>query len=224
MSVIVYTTILGGSDSLKPAPQGVAAVCFVERPSDYPDPRGWTLVECPVTGDPRRQAWQMRCHPNELFDDYDHVIWIDASFTLTRVDRLLADTGKAEIAALRHHQRASCYEEARQIVKIGQGDADAVKRQMEVYQVGGFRPDALSISCILVRTHSAAVQRFNETWAAEIDYNSGDNTQLSLDFSAWRHGLAIKALRGTRHANPYAVHDHADHKRRRQPYRQAVSA
>lgn len=223
MKTIVYTTIFGESDSLKPAPQGVEAVCFVDDPSAYPDALGWDLRQAPAR-DPRREAWRLRCIPHLLFQAYERVIWIDASFTLTDVDRLLRDTGKAEIAALRHHRRSDCYAEGQEIAKVGQADARDVNRQLEAYNREHFRPSHLSISCVIVRSRSLAVQHFNETWNAEIQRHPGDNTQLSLDYAAWRHGLTIAPLTGSRHENPYATHDHSDHKKRRKPYARSGAA
>lgn len=217
---IVFTAILGGSDRLKPAPAGAdRCVCFVDDVRSYPDVRGWELLEQRLDGrDPRRLAWWLRCVPHLLFHDYDRVIWIDASFTLTDLPRLLGDTGDAPIAALRHHTRSSCYEEGQAVVRSAQARAHDVLPQLDTYRKAGYHPRWLSISCILVRDRSQTVQRFNETWASQIERHLGDNTQLSLDYSAWKNGTEIRALKGTRHDNPYSVHDHADHKRRRRPY------
>lgn len=216
--VIVFTTIFGGSDSLKPAPRGAdRCVCFTDRPARYPDARGWELVQH-AAADPRREAWHMRCVPHELFPSYDRVVWIDASFTLTDLPRLLRDAGAASIAALRHHERDSCYREGRRLVRNRQADPVDIERQLGAYEAAGFAPRHLSISCVLVRDHSEAVRAFNETWAAQIREYPGDNTQVSLDYSAWVNGLTIHALKGTRHHNPYAQHDHFDHRRRRRPY------
>lgn len=216
---IVYTTIFGGSDSLKPAPIGAdRAVCFVDDLFAYPDAQGWELVYEMPDVEPRRNAWHTRCLAHKWFPDATRTVWVDASFHLTNLPRLLRDTGDAPIAALRHHKRRTCYEEAREIVAVGQASAADVDRQMRDYRGDGFNPDHLSISCILVRDRSADVQKFNETWDQQIRAYPGDNTQLSLDYSAWTNGLDIKALKGTRHRNPYAVHDHNDHKQRRRPY------
>lgn len=220
MSVIVYTTIFGGSDSLKPAPQGAdRCVCFVDTPTVYPDAKGWELVGRRGVADPRREAWALRAISHTLFPDADRTIWIDASFTLTDLALLLTDAGDAEIAALRHHARQSAYQEAAELVRCGQATPQAIDAQVKAYRAAGYPGIPLSISCVLVRTNAPAVARFNETWRTEIQRWPGDNTQVSLDYAAWRHGLTIHGLRGTRHENPYATHDHADHKRRRRPYR-----
>ena len=221
MSVIVFTAILGTSDSLKPAPKGAdRCVCFVDDPDDYSDPKGWELRGhiYGVSADPRREAWHVRAIPHAFFSEYDRIVWIDASFTLTDLPRLIRDAGNAPVAAIRHHRRNSCYTEAREIVKIGQAPAAPVERQMAAYRAVKFDPKHLSISCVIVRDRSEQANRFNATWDEQIQRHPGDNTQLSLDYSAWANGFAIAPLRGERHHNPYAEHDHADHKRRRKPY------
>ena len=219
---IVYTAILGQCDSLKPAPTGAdQCVCFVDDPKAYPDPMGWELRKYLYTfekSDPRREAWHLRCVPHLLFLNYSRVIWIDASFTLTNLPALLRDSGDAWIAALPHHSRSSCFEEAREIVKVGQAPAKHVDPQMAQYRRERFHPQALHISCVIVRDRSERAAAFGEHWDQEITKHPGDNTQLSLDYCVWKQGGTIRTLRGVRKNNPYAVHDHADHNKRRQPY------
>lgn len=220
--IVVFTAILGGSDSLKPAPAGAdRCVCFVDEPTAYPDAMGWELVRHEYQGDPRFEAWRLRCVPHALFP-YDRSVWVDASFTVTDLPRILRDAGDAPIAALRHHTRRNAYQEAAEIVKVKQASAIDIGIQVRAYRASGFNVPHLSISCLIVRDHSADVQRFNETWLDQIRMYRGDNTQVSLDYAAWTNGLTIKALTGTRHKNPYATHDHADHKQRRKPYRSAA--
>lgn len=224
MSVIVFTAILGDCDSLKPAPSdAVRCVCFVTDPAAHADSKGWELIAHPAEN-PRREAWRLRAVPHTLFDAYDRVIWIDASFTLTDLPRLLKDAGGAPVSALRHHRRSTAYQEAAQLVKIGQSDEWIVNDQVAAYKRHGFKPKHLSISCIIVRDRSAKAIGFNEVWADQIRLYPGDNTQVSLDYAAWMNGFEVQALRGVRHRNPYAEHDHADHKRRRQPYDKPVMA
>lgn len=236
MSVVVYTTIFGESDSLKPAPNGADwCVCFTDRDDLGSRLNGWQLAIY-RTNTPRRTAWEVRCEPEIYLElplnyflhrgdtpPFDKIVWIDASFTLTNLPKLLKDTGDAPIAALRHHSRSSCYEEAAEIAKIGQASKAGLNRQMDAYHREGFASNHLSISCVIVRDSSEQVRRFNQTWAEQIATYPDDNTQLSLDYSAWKHGLTIKALAGVRKNNPYAVHDHSDHKRRRRDYATAVT-
>ncbi len=220
--VIVYTAILGGSDSLKPAPVGAdRCVCFVDDAQEYTDTLGWILLSWRwhAVLSSRREAWRLRCLPHSVFDDYDTVVWVDASFTVTDLPRLLRDSAGHDLSGLRHHKRNSCYEEGEEVVKNGQSALMDVWAQMSGYEHAGFKPSALTISCILVRQNNPRVTAFNELWDREIRTHPGDNTQLSLDYCAWKTGIGVHHLQGVRKDNPYAVHDHADHKRRRKPYR-----
>ena len=216
---VVYTAILVTCDSLKLAPNGAdRCVCFVDNPDDYTSPNGWELVGHEYSGDPRREAWWLRCVAHELFPEATRTVWIDASFTLTELPLLLRHAEGAKVAALRHHARRSFVDEAAKLVEVGSARAMDAKRQVTDYAKAGFVPSHLSISCIVVRDASEQARRFNATWHDQIVSYPCDNTQVSLDFSAWANGFHIQALKGTRHQNPYATHDHLDHKKRRKPY------
>ena len=224
MRTIVYTAILGGSDSLKPAPKGADCYCFVDDDAGDVKRNGWTLMgpwDC--SADPRREAWKLRCLPHRIWDDYSTVVWVDASFRINDLSKLLNDAHGSRIAALRHHERTNCYWEANRLARIGQSKIADISRQLSDYQAERFDPTHLSVSCILVRDNSKATNRFNETWDTQIRKYPGDNTQVSLDYSAWKNGISIKALDGTRHQNPYAIHDTKDHQRRRKPYAMEAS-
>lgn len=216
---VVYTTIFGDSDSLKKAPSGASrCVCFVDDPSKYfGQTRGWELVKHPAAN-PRREAWHLRCIPHVLFPEADKTIWIDASFTLTDLNRLLLDASGHPLSGLRHQARKNCYEEGREIIRIGQWDAAPIHAQLARYEREGYHDDRLTIACILVRQNTPEVTKFNELWDAEIQANPGDNTQISLDYCAWKTGVGIHHLKGVRADNPYAIHDHRDHKDRRVAY------
>ena len=224
---IVFTAILGACDSLKLAPKGAdRAVVFTDDPAHLEQPNGWDVQFWPkeswLEADPRREAWRLRCLPHTLFTGFERTIWIDASFTLTNLPRLLRDAAPYDLSALRHHKRSSCYEEGREIVRVGQAPAGLVNPQLQDYRRAGFMPQGLTISCVIVRSNRLPVQTFNVTWNEEIRTYRGDNTQLSVDYAAWKAGLRVHHLTGVRKDNPYAQHDHADHKKRRKPYAEAV--
>jgi hypothetical protein len=222
--IVVYTAIIGGCDSLKPAPVGADnCYCFSDDPAMYEgiDGRvlGWRVVGAGDWSDPRREAWHLRCVPHELFPRADTTIWMDASFTMTNLPKLLKDSAGHELAALRHHGRTTVTAEGAAVVKAGQATQDEVDTQLSAYRAEGFGMIPLSVSCILVRQNTPKVTAFNNLWDSEIKKYPGDNTQLSLDYAAWKSGLFWHALKGGRLDNPYAVHDRADHKARRKPYR-----
>jgi hypothetical protein len=137
---------------------------------------------------------------------------------------LLLDSSGHDLSVLSHHHRSSCYEEGREIIRVGQASASDVQPQLDAYRREGFAPTRLSIGCLVVRANTPAVAALNERWDAEIHQHKGDNCQLSLDYAAWKTGVRVHALKGVRKDNPYAVHDHSDHKRRRKPYDTEVLA
>lgn len=219
--VVVYTAILGNCDSLKSAPEGAdRCVCFTNDEGHGSSINGWEMLFIPNVEDrPRRTAWHLRAVPHANFPSADVTVWIDASFTLKHLPKLLKDAEGHPLSGLRHHRRSSCYDEGTAVVKAGQATRAEVDAQLNGYRREGFDPTALTISCILVRQNTPSVTEFNNLWDAEIQQHPGDNTQLSLDYCAWKGGIDVHALEGGRHQNPYAVHDHDDHKRRRKPYR-----
>lgn len=172
-----------------------------------------------VVDNPRREAWRLRSLSHRLFPDCSASVWADASFTITDLPRLLRDSEGHLLSALQHHKRKDCYEEGQEVARVGQSEAFDVGQQLGGYRAEGFKPSSLSISCIIVRRNNPRVNAFNELWDSEIHKHPGDNTQLSLDYCAWKTGIGVHNLEGTRHDNPYAVHDAKDHKRRRKPYR-----
>ena len=219
MKTILYTAILRGSDSLKPAPPGVEAVCFVDYPSAVGDARGWIIVGHVYNGDPRREAWRLRCQSHVLFGEYDRAVWLDGSFRYVDFARLLEDAGDGELVALRHPHRSSAYEEGPALVAENRGTAEGVQRQLDAYRAEGFAPTSLSAANVLIRRHTPAVIDFNERWRVELDRWPDDNAQLSLDYCAWKAGLTVQYARGTYIDNPYVQYDQEDHRARWRPYR-----
>lgn len=216
---VVYTAVLGGSDTLKQAPMDCAdrCYCYTDRPDQ--DPKGWTLRPWSILENSRWDAWRLRCRPDLLFPTADRTLWLDASFEMLNVAALLNESSDADMAGLRHHERNSCYEEGDELIKIGQSAKGDVVDQLKDYRRSGFRPTVLTTSGILVRQRTKTVAAFNRLWEREIDANAGDNTQLSLDYSAWKVGVDITHLRGTYPDNPYVRYDAEDHHLHRRPYR-----
>lgn len=217
--IVLYTALFGGSDRLKPAPAGVVdrCVCFTDDPTLKP--QGWELVPYTVVSDPRREAWILRCQADRLFPDADVVIWLDASLEILDLPRLIHDAAPFDLAGLAHPERSSSYDEAAELIAIGQGDPESLRAQVAAYRAEGFPGAGLTTSGILVRRNTQAVVALNTIWAEELVKYAGDNTQVSLDYAAWRVGLPVAHLAGTYIDTPYVVYDHEEHHRRRRPYR-----
>lgn len=216
---VVYTAVLGGSDTLKEAPVNAADRCYCFTDAPDQESKGWMFKPWRIVDGPRRDAWRLRCRPDLLFPTAQQTLWLDASFEMLDVQALFRDAGDAELAGLNHHERTSCFEEGMELVTIGQSLNWDVQRQLERYAREGFPARHLTTAGILLRRRSALITAFNRHWENEIDMHRGDNTQLSLDYAAWRVGLPITHLTGNYPDNPYVRYDAEDHHLHRRPYR-----
>jgi hypothetical protein len=233
--IVLYTAILGDSDSLKPAPREPdRCVCFTDdvagtqasgmirlEPGKLIDPscgwdvRPWTITEAGA----RRDAWRLRCGSTTLFPKAGITVWLDASFDVKDFGRLIADFRALNVdaASMRHPERTTCYDEGREIIRLGQSEDAIVRAQLLEYERDGFMPKSLSSAGVLIRRRTPRVEAFNRLWHEHIQ-RFGDNTQVSLDYCAWKVGLTIGYLKGTYPDNPYMAFDGEDHHARRRPY------
>lgn len=221
--IVLYTAILGGSDRLKPAPSVGAdrCICFTDDTRLVQNAQGWEIRLQPVgEGDnPRRLAWQLRCRSHVWFPGADLVVWLDASMFIRDFPRLVGDAGDADLVGMRHPERTSCVDEAEVLVADEKATLEGVTRQVDAYLADGYVPLSLTTAGILLRRHTPRVCAFNRRWASELARYPDDNTQLSLDYCAWKEGVPMTYVAGTYIDNPYLLYDHEEHARRRRPYR-----
>lgn len=232
--IVLYTAILGESDSLKKAPRHPdRCICFSDDPvgteQAYIDDPGfivkrnrpdWDIRLWNITEDgARRDAWRLRCESTTLFPKADITVWVDASFVVRDFPRLIEDFRALNVdaAAFPHHERTTCYDEGREIVRLGQSRDAIVRAQLLEYERDGFMPKSLSTTGVLIRRRTPLVNAFNRLWLQHIQ-RFGDNTLVSIDYCAWKVGLTIGRLQGTYPNNPYAAFDGEDHHARRRPY------
>lgn len=220
--IVLYTAILGDSDSLKRAPKEPdRCVVFTDDPDCYhPRPRGWDTRLWNITEDgARRDAWRLRCGSSTLFPKAGITVWVDASFVVHDFDRLIADFRSLNVdaAAFPHHERTTCYDEGREIVRLGQSRDAIVRAQLLEYERDGFMPKTLTTTGVLIRRRTHRVDAFNRLWLEHIQ-RFGDNTLVSIDYCAWKVGLTIGYLPGSYPDNAYTTFDGEDHHARRRPY------
>jgi hypothetical protein len=214
---VVYTALLGESDTLKPAPAGAdRCICVTDRPRREASALGWATAPWSVTQQgPRRDAWTIRCRPEAVAPEADVTVWIDASFTVLDLPALLRDAGDAALTGMRHPERSSCYEEGEALMALGAVEAVALTDQLNAYHLEGFAPSSLTIAGVLMRRATPTVHAFNALWESEIHRQAGDLPQVTLDYCAWKVGLPIHYLSGTYLSNPYVLYAHKDHRRRK---------
>jgi alkaline ceramidase TOD1/glycosyltransferase MUCI70-like protein len=221
MRTVLYTALFGGSDRLKPAPDGPGrCVCFTDDPT-LSGP-GWTMTRWTVAS-PRRAARALKTDAHRLFPAADLIVWADASMTITDWPRLLRDVGDAELACLPHPDRSTCYDEGQTVVRLALAAPTAIARALAGYRAAGFAPTRLSTTGLLVRRQTAAVAAFNDLWQAELDRYGTTRDQVHVDYCAWIVGIPVTYLTGQYRQNPYMVYDQQDHQHRRQPEREGVA-
>ena len=212
--MIVYTAIIGTKrDALRPvvAPaddkgRPVEYVCFTDMHASAA-PSGWQLRP-PLWqhADPRRSArWHKIMGHTSLGDSNKHSLWIDGTVQLLvnpweLVDRYLTDR---DIAVFRHHERVCVYQELEMCLRLGYDDPDVMRRQVERYREEGYPPRrGLWEMGAFLRSHTPAIQQFNQLWWREVEYGSVRD-QLSVNYAAWKLSLPPAYMAGNIFTNPY---------------------
>lgn len=106
-----------------------------------------------------------------LFVEADYSIWLDANVALSVTPTELVATwlpGDAELAVFTHESRSCTFAEARICAQRQLDNPDLIRRQADRYRALGL-PDKFGLGrcSVIVRRHTAAVQRFNEIWWSE---------------------------------------------------------
>ncbi len=209
--IVVYTTIFGRSDSVKPAPAGADRCVCITDDKDLAG-GGWEFLyhEIPPGSYARKEARIMQSRSDLLFGVESRVVWVDASCELKDLARLLRDSRASEFAALKHPDRSDLLSEGKQTIALGQSPNGLVEQQLVRYSAEGFASQTVSTTCLFVRRHTGAVCDMNRIWEEQL-IKYGMNDQISVDYSAWKARVRIDYLEGS--YMTYHKHDH--HKRRR---------
>lgn len=217
MSVIVYTCILGGFDSLRPPlvpPEpGVRFICFTDVPV-LPDVAPWEFR--PVhrvmrtAYDSRGAATEYGCDQSRtsrlpkilphlvLPADCDYSIWIDGNFQLWKPasEIVNAEMRFDDWAAHNHPARHCMYDEAALLQRLKREnpqewpsmDARALDEEVSRYREMGFPARrGLSANGVIIRRHNPAVAALNEWWWKLFAKGCGRD-QLSFPVALWEAG------------------------------------
>lgn len=205
--MIVYTTVFGNTDALaEPVARGDARfVCFTDQPITS---RHWEIVKVPTLAAPKRECRKYKQRSHAVFPDADLTLWIDCNFTLLMAPERIAEMHAGDLTAFRHHKRNRITDEAKVIIQSGKGKADAINAQLAAYKADGWDTDenpqrAIHNGGFLLRRHTPALIRFNETWHYEVQTRTLRD-QMSIDYVAHKTGIRIDEFEGNVKANPYA--------------------
>ena len=205
--IVVYTAIVGGKDTLKEFRKtpGVDYVCFTDKMNL--NSRTWSLRPLARSFDtPRLTARYHKIMAHEILPEYKYSFWLDGSL-IPRVDvryivhKFLTD----HLAALLKHPERDCvYEEAGQCIRVGKGNPEAIRKQMQKYREQGFQAKSgLSATTFVLRQHTD--ERIKEAmldWWKEVRTHS-IRDQLSFDYVANKNGIDYCAIPANLYSNAY---------------------
>ena len=203
--MIVYTSIYGGYDPLRPHPHHPdvkAWLCYTDDPTlTCP---GWeTIVEPARYAHPRLSAKWRKCHPPES----DRSLWIDGSVQLAdpayiEVVGGLLDT--ADMAFVPHPDRDNIRDEAAASLAIAAskyGGLD-VHGQVDRYEARKGPERGLWASTTFGRNHTTAVLQMGAAWMAHCDLLTYQD-QLSLPVLIDDYGLTVATIPGNLTNSPW---------------------
>lgn len=209
--ICVYTSILGGFDSLRPPlvpPEpGVRFICFTDVPV-LPDVPPWEfrpvhrVHSSDLSGRPdlSRTSRLAKILPHLVLPaDCDHSIWLDGNFRLLKPasEIVNAELRFDDWAVHRHPARGCMYEEGALLQRLKTStpndwpNLSAVELDDEIarYRKMGF-PDGLNTltaNGVIIRRHTPAVNALNERWWKLFASGCGRD-QLSFPVALWQSG------------------------------------
>jgi GT2 family glycosyltransferase len=201
-SIVVYTAITGGYDTLREqrpsARNSVKFIAFTDEPHES---KTWEVREAHKEfSDPNRNAKIHKVLPHLYFPDHAYSLWIDGSVGIQfpfGVDRLaevyLADH---DMAIFKHPDRNCLYQEANTCINRNLDDKDLIRQQIQRYTKEGYPPNAgLVEATIILRRHTPKIIEFNEAWWNEIQ-NGSKRDQISFNYVARKVGIKWRYFPG----------------------------
>ncbi len=206
--MIVYTSIYGQYDQLRPHPEhpGVEVwVCFTDDPDLKCD--GWdVVVEPPRFPHPRLSAKWRKCHPPVA----NRTLWIDGSIDLHNlglVDAVNERLDDFPVTMFTHPWRDCIYDEveaSRPMPKYRDLGA-AMYQQVGHYRAHGWpEHGGLWASTVIGRRGSPEVVAMGAAWFAHCETFTYQD-QLSLPYLLRAYDLEVGPLPYALHQNPWYV-------------------
>lgn len=184
MKIQVYSAIVGSIDQARRDD----VFCFTD-PGKFSDPRVAAKI------------YKVLPH---LFlpEDTEWSIWIDGNITLNVPPGwLIEQTKSREIGVFNHGERQCLYEEGQFCKQKGKGDPKRIDEQLQAYREMSF-PSKMGLwYCgVIVRKHTARINRLNEQWWAHIcRYSLRDQISFPVVFNDMMKTLPTVPM----HSNKY---------------------
>lgn len=213
MNLVVFTTVLGNTDPLRPIRRpnpSVRYLCFADRPMRA---AGWEVIR--IAPDPplHIQSRRLKILAHETLALWRPTVslWMDAAFELHADPAAVAAEWlgdyRVDMVALRHPHRNRLIDEGEQIIALGLADPGLIARQIADARAAGFPVDdqpAITSTGFCLRRHTDAVRRFNDRWWELFVAAGHGRDQMSVDWALWDCPVWLRYLNGHYRDNPYA--------------------
>ncbi|MBO0459349.1 DUF616 domain-containing protein [Enterococcus hulanensis] len=201
--IAVYTCVVGGYDK-------VSDPTIINENIDYfifsdhnIQSRIWNQISIPSKllelGNNTLINRYLKFHPQELFDGYDYVIYVDGNVQVSSdITPLLKYTeNRLGVAFHSHGYRDSIYDEVEVLIKVvKRGDPDKLTKQIAGYRQEGF-PDNYGLpeaTIILTDLSNNMAITFFTQWWEEFLKSQSLRDQIALPYVLWKNGIATSEV------------------------------
>lgn len=172
--MIIYTAIFGNYDDLK-EPQvitpGWKYYCFTDQPLKS---KVWEIIPVKTKpGEERILSKHYKICPHHFFN-YDHCIWIDASFIINcDLNSFFWEKLQKATTFMQHPFRNCVYQEAKACKENQLDDAQVINDQVSRYVEQGLpENNGMASTGVILRHNTTFTRRFCEMWWKELKSGS----------------------------------------------------
>ena len=192
--MLVYTSICGGYDAVKPVPDGGGGYEWRLYSDSDKGGGGWNLVPSGVqAATPRMRAKWHKCHPPE---DAEMSLWIDGSVeihSVALIEAALAALEHSDWVMFRHSDRENILEEAEHSLTSLKYVGKPLREQAEHYLKNKRVAPGLWGGGVIARRHTPKVLAASAAWYEEC-VRWSDQDQISLPMILGEHDIEVGEL------------------------------
>ena len=206
---VVYTVITGGYDRIHEplyVNNELDYICFTDDSSMKSDVWKIVCIEDDMGLDSVHLQRYHKFFPHKVLEGYDYSIYLDGKNQIAGdlIEYIELYSGKQGMLCFPHPLREKLYQEIEEVAKLGKGNAEAMKAQVDHYREIGY-DDSVPIieSCALVRSHHDEPLKLvmNDWWEEVCTRTHRD--QLSIGYVCWKNRYTFDLCELNIYDNPY---------------------